>query len=498
MACLLGIPLASLGQQDGGYNASADAPDKNVSADAPDKRVDLPTHFLGRLQKKTADLEDRLTRQTEKYLQKMARREEKIRQRLYKLDSNAAKRAFAGAQGRYADLAERLRTDTGSKSLSFTGEYLPYADSLQGSLSFLQQRQQLSGGAYMGSAGASAQVQHCLHELQALRAKLEDADQAKQFIRDRKEQIKQLLSQYTHLPAGVRKEYQGLNQDLYYYSQQVREYKEMLNDPDKLTKEALGILSKLPAFQAFMKQNSQLAGLFSLPANYGSTAGLAGLQTRDQVAALINQQVMAGGAGGQAALQANLASAQSQLDGYKDKLSKLGGGSGDIDMPDFKPDNQKTRSFWRRLEYGMNFQTTRNNYYFPTVSDFGLSVGYKLSDRSTIGLGASYKLGWGNGIRHIAFSSQGMGLRSFVDIKIKGSFFATGGLEYNYTLPFSSYQQLHQWDDWTRSGLLGISKTVAMKSRVFKKTKLQLLWDFLSYGQRPRTQPLLFRINYGF
>jgi len=473
MACLLGIQLASLGQQDGGYNASADG---------PDKLMDLPIHFLGRLQKKTTDLEDRLTRQTGKYVQKMARREEKIRQRLYKLDSNAAKRAFAGAQGRYTDLAERVRTDTGSQSRSFSGEYLPYVDSLQGMFKFLKDK-----------PGAASS----LRQLQVLQAKMEGADQVKQFIRDRKEQIRQLLSQYTHLPAGLSKEYQGLNQDLYYYSQQVREYKEMLNDPDKLTKEALGILNKLPAFQAFMKQNSQLAGLFSLPANYGSPASLAGLQTRDQVAALINQQVAAGGAGGQAALQTNLQSAQSQLDGYKDKLSKLGGGSGDIDMPDFKPNNQKTRSFWHRLEYGTNFQTTRNNYYFPTVSDLGLSVGYKLSDRSIVGLGVSYKLGWGNGIQHIAFSSQGVGLRSFADVRLKGSFSVSGGFEYNYTTPFTGVQ-LPGWDKWTKSGLIGISKTVSMKSRVFKKTKLQLLWDFLSYGQRPRTQPLLFRINYGF
>jgi len=216
------------------------------------------------------------------------------------------------------------------------------------------------------------------------------------------------------------------------------------------------------------------------------------------VAALINQQVAAAGPGGPAALQASLQSAQSQLDGYKDKLSKLGAGSGDVDMPDFKANPNKTKSFWRRLELGTNFQTTRNNYFFPTVSDFGLSVGYKLSDRSIIGIGASYKLGWGNGIQHIAFSSQGAGLRSFVEVKIKGSFSVSGGLELNHTAPFRTYQQLHDWADWTKSGLIGMTKTVSMKSRVFKKTKVQLLWDFLSYQQVPRTQAVVFRIGYNF
>jgi len=458
----------------------------------PDKTagmLNFPSRFFSRIQNKTANLDQQLTRQTEKYLQKMARREERLRKKLYKVDSAAAKSLFAGSAERYAALSQRMAGDTGSSnSLNLNGEYQAYTDSLQGMLKFV--------GANPGLAGSSSPaLQSSLRQLQSLQAKMQDADEIKEYIRQRKQQLSQYIQQHTNLIGLLGKDYQAMNQDIYYYSQQVREYKEMLNDPDKLTKQALTLLNKLPAFQAFMKQNSQLAGLFGLPSNYGDPASLAGLQTRDQVAALIQQQVSAGGAGGAAALQSNLQSAQSQLDGYKDKLSKLGGGSGDIDMPDFKPNDQKTKAFWKRLEYGTNFQTTRNNYYFPTVSDFGLSVGYKVSDRSTIGVGASYKLGWGNGIRHIAFSSQGAGLRSFVDVRLKGSFSMTGGLEYNYTTPFKGVQ-LPAWDRWTKSGLIGVSKTVSMKSRVFKKTKVQLLWDFLSYQQVPGTQAVVFRIGY--
>jgi hypothetical protein len=455
--------------------------------DQPDKAtaiINLPSKFLHRIQRKTANLDEQLTRQTEKYLQKMATREERLRKKLYKVDSNAAKNLFAGTAERYAALSQKLRNDTGStSSLSLNGEYQAYTDSLQGMLKFM---------------GDSPKALASLRQLQALQAKMQDADGIREYVRERKQQIAEYIQQHTSVSGLLGKDYQGFNRDVYYYSQQVREYKEMLNDPDKLTIQALTLLNKLPAFQAFMKENSQLAGLFSVPANYGSTATLAGLQTRDQVAALINQQVAAGGAGGQAALQANLQSAQSGLDGYKDKLSKLGVGSGDIDMPDFKPNGQKTKSFWRRLEYGTNFQTTRNNYYFPTVSDFGLSVGYKVSDYSVVGLGASYKLGWGNGIQHIAFSSQEAGLRSFVEVKIKGSFSASGGLELNHTTPFARFQQLRNWTAWTKSGLVGVTKTVSMKSRVFRKTKVQLLWDFLSYRQVPRGQAVIFRLGYNF
>ena len=517
------------------------APGYGQSADGMDGLTGLPAHFLRKVQDKTASLDEGLTKQTEKYLQRMQRREARLRKKLDKVDSTAAKSLFSGADGQYAALAKQIATDTGGRKVALSGEYQPYADSLRGMLGFLQARaggasgaggtgtagmmgmgaggdglpvavRSLGGvgqegegvkaagvtGMMQGASPQLAQLQQASSQFEAMQAKLQDADQAKAFIQARKQQIGDYLRQHANLSSLLGKEYQGMNQDVYYYSEQVRQYKAMLNDPDKMEKEALGVLEKLPAFQAFMKQNSQLAGLFGLPANYGTPQGMAGLQTRDMVSALIQGQVAAGGSGGAAALQSNLQSAESQLDGFKDKLGKLGGGSGDMDMPDFKPNGQKTKTFWKRLEYGANFQTTRDNYYFPTVSDLGLSVGYKLSDRSTVGVGASYKLGWGNGIQHIALSSQGAGLRSFVDIRIKGSFSATGGLEYNYTTPFASYQDLRVWNSWTKSGLIGVTKTVSMKNRFFKKTNLQLLWDFLSYQQVPKTQPVLFRVGYTF
>ena len=441
---------------------------------AADKAQSFPSRLLGKLQSTTANLNQQLTEQTTKYLQKMQRREDRLRKKLSGVDSNAARQLFGNSQQQYAALMQKIRTDTGSRNQTLSGTYMPYLDSLQGTMKFL---------------GVPGQVQ-------ALQAKMGDANQVQSFVQQRKQQISQYITQHTDLQGLLGKQYAGLNKDAYYYSQQLRQYKEMWNNPDQLEQKALTILNKLPAFQTFMKNNSQLAGLFHLPGNYDSPEALAGLQTKDQVAQQIQSQVAAGGAGGAAALQSNMQSAESKLDGYKDKLGKLGQGNGDMDMPDFKPNDQKTKTFWKRLEYGANFQTTHNNYYFPTITDFGLSLGYKLGNSNVIGVGASYKLGWGNGIQHVALSSQGMGLRSFLEIKIKSSFSATGGFEYNYTTPFTSFQDIRQIQRWTQSGLIGISKTVSMKSQFFKQTKLQLLWDFLSYQQVPKTQAVVFRLGY--
>ncbi|MBL7737786.1 MAG: hypothetical protein JNK14_01115, partial [Chitinophagaceae bacterium] len=174
-------------------------------------------------------------------------------------------------------------------------------------------------------------------------------------------------------------------------------------------------------------------------------------------------------------------------------------GSSDAEMPEgFKPNNQKAKSFWQRLEYGTNVQTQKATNFFPVTSDIGLSVGYKLNDKSIIGAGVSYKMGLGTGWNNLRLSNQGVGLRSFIDWKIKGSFWINGGYEQNYRTAFSDFDQLRNFSAWQTSGLVGLSKVVSLKTKFFKKTKVQLLWDFLSYKQVPVAQSILFRIGYNF
>jgi uncharacterized membrane-anchored protein YhcB (DUF1043 family) len=471
------------------------------------KAANFSSRLFGRIQSQSADINQRLTTQTQKLLVRMARREQRLQQKIAGVDSAGAQRLFAGLQQQYADLAARVRTDTGSNKATFSGQYQPYADTMRGAMSFLQQHPQLlaagsgvsaTGGLPAVSPAVLTKLQGATSQLQSLQAKLQDADQVKAFVQQRQQQIGQYIAQHASLGPLLGKDYGGMNQNIYYYSQQVRQYKEMLNNPDALAQKALAVLSKLPAFQTFMKNNSQLGSLFSLPGNYASTQAINGLQTKDQVAQLVQGQVSAGGAGGASALQSNLQSAQSQLDGYKAKLPSLGTGNGDAQMPDFKPNAEKAKSFLGRIQYGFNFQTTHNSYYYPNLLDLGLSIGYKLNSTNVIGVGVAYEMGTGNGINHIALTNNGIALRSFVTIKIKGSFSASGGFEYNYTTPYTSYQQLKQIQYWTKSGLIGVQKTISMKSKVLKQTTLSLLWDFLSYSNLPPTQSVIYRMGYSF
>jgi hypothetical protein len=226
-------------------------------------------------------------------------------------------------------------------------------------------------------------------------------------------------------------------------------------------------------------------------------SSLAGLQTRADVSSLIQGRLAAGGPNAQAAFSQNFQQAQNELNALKDKVIKAGGNSSDANIPNFKPNAQKSKTFMQRLEYGSNFQFAKANSLVPTTADIGLSLGYKINDKSIIGVGLSYKMGLGN-IQHIKISHQGIGFRSFIDWKLKKQFFVSGGFEINYNAQFKNISQLKSYNDWQEAGLIGITKKVNVNTKFFKGTKLQLLYDVLYRQHIPVSQPVLFRVGYSF
>jgi len=452
----------------------------------------LPAKFLQGIQHKTASLDGQLSRNTARYLAAAARQEKHLRRKLSSVDSAGAVNLFNGSEQQYANLERKVRTDTGGRDIPLHGAYMAYIDSLKNSLAFLRQNQSLMGN----NPALQARLQQSVSSFQQLQAKMQDAEQVQQFLQQRKEQIRQYIEQHTQLPSDIGRAYDGYKKQAYYYSQQLQSYKDALNDPDKLFKAGLKVLDQFPAYREFVAKNSMLASIFNIPSNAPSGNTVQGMATRDQVLAAIQGPSPTGNSRLSGALQQNVQSAQGQVDGLRDKLNASG--SADLTQPDFKPNNQRTKSFLRRLEYGTDLQSTHSTVFFPMTTDIGVSVGFKLDSKNVIGIGASYKMGWGSNIQHIHLTGQGVGLRSFADIRVKDSWYASGGYEYNYQKPFPLTRIPVQLENWQRSGLIGISKVVPMRTRFLKKAKLQLLWDFLSYSQMPKTQPFKFRIGYNF
>jgi hypothetical protein len=447
--------------------------------------LSFPDKIFGRIDKEANKYEQKLTRQTEKYLNKLEQQEQKLKRKLWRTDSTKAKEMFGDVKGRYDGLRNTLKEQEDKVQGNTSTVYNGHLDSLGTAMIFLQNNPQLQQAtALKDKLGTNVK------SIADLKSKLNQTENIRKQIQQRQQQLKQHLQN-----TPLAKEFRKFKKEVYYYQAQLKEYQEAFKDPKKLGGKLLQAANKIPAFQDFLQKHSYLATMFRMPTptDPGYAANMAGLQTRADLSTILNQQIAAGGPNAQQQFQQQIQAAQQEIQKLKAKILPQGGSS-DEPIPDFKPNNQKTKSFLERIEWGSNMQTSKGNLYFPVTSDIGVSAGYKINDKSIIGIGASYKVGLGQNWQNINITHQGAGLRTFVDIKLKGSFWISGGGELNYRNEFRRIEVLKDMNAWQQSALLGISK----KYKVGKKFKgnAQLLYDFLWKQQQPRTQAVVFRLGY--
>ncbi len=290
-----------------------------------------------------------------------------------------------------------------------------------------------------------------------------------------------------------------INKEAYYYVEALSKYKQIFSDPKKVEEIVLKFLNNIPAFRNFAEQNSPLSTLFaslgSLPSlsTVASTPIINGLPSRASL-----QQYM----------QANIPSLtklnpveqiRNKLPEIQPELNKLKKAANDLSgmknksLKDFKPNSQRNKPFVKRLEFSTDLQFGKSTNYLPATTDIAVKAGYKLNDKSSTGVGINYKMGLGNGWNKIKISSEGLGLRTYLKWKVKGSLDIQGGSEWNYML--QKTEQLKYMNVWQQSALIGLSKQFKAVKKM--KGNIQVLYNFL-YNKQPNKQPLVFRFGYGF
>lgn len=257
-----------------------------------DSVLQLPGSYFNEVQKKYSAADRKLTQQTDKYIATLEKIDKRVQRKLARMSGKVFSK-IAGADGQYEQLRNKIQQGATREMSATSGTYLPMMDSVKGSLSFLSQHATLLKGAK-----EKEKVLGSLERLNQLQGKLQCTDQLKGLIAARKEQLSQYILQlgakgnaYTSLYKSLSQDMAAYQKQAYYYSTQVAAYKAMLNEPDRLITKGLAVLRKIPAFTAFMKTHGQLAGLFGLPIDYGTSGTVAGLQTRAQTQALITSQI---------------------------------------------------------------------------------------------------------------------------------------------------------------------------------------------------------------
>lgn len=451
---------------------------------------------LGRLAGQAQTLTASLQQQSLHLLDRLQRKDAALQNTIRQKDSSALKASQQIAQ-QYNAWRQRLTAlNSEATSLSI---YIPRLDSLQTALRFLHVNTAVLNSVQLNS------LQGLSIKLSALSGKLQQAAGLSNFLSTRQASLQQQLTQ-----LGMLNKLTTYKQQLYYYKAQVVGYKNLLNDPDKLTNTVMALVRSRPAFQQYFQQHSYLSTLFRLPGNSPATGAgkpIPGLQTRAQTTALVQARLgknadlstalAAGGSDNNAGsnpLAGGMQQARQQLSQWKAKLAQYGGtGSSSDPMPDFQPNPQHNKTFLQRLQLGWDLQTQSSSYYIPALSTVGLSVGYILNSKSVVGIGAGYILGWGEPFNHITLSSQGASLRGFLHWKLKGSLWASGGLEMNYLNAFTGIDQLRSFSAWQSSALVGLMKPYKAGHR---SGNLQLLFDALYKQHVPQSQPVVFRIGY--
>ncbi len=446
----------------------------------------VPVKYLDAVENKIDKYSNRITGKTEKTLAKLSKWENKIKSILDQVSPETSDKLFGNNATTFTSLLKKLQE---GKAIAegYKTKYNEYRDKLTTSVKYLEDQKDKLDKKFVQP------ISNTKKKLEELEKDVNNTEAVEAFIKERKKQLVDEAFKY----LGKSKYLTKIDKEAYYYVETLRNYKELFNDKKKAEELALKLLNKIPAFTEFAQKNSMLAQLFGSPSGGGNMANLAGLQTRAGVNALIQNRLAAGGPSAREAFSQNMQQAQAELTQLKDKIMKVGGSSSEANIPSFKPNEQRSKTFLQRLEFGSNFQFAKNNSLVPTTADIALSVGYKLNDKSIIGIGASYKMGLGS-IQRISISHQGIGLRSFIDWKLKKQFFVTGGFEMNYNARFKNIDQLQNYSDWQQSGLVGLTKKLNIKTKFFKGTSVQLLYDMLYRQHNPVSQPVLFRMGYSF
>src|SRR4051812_33928667 len=86
------------------------------------KILHFPDKLFKKVDDKTADINERLVRQTDKYLDRLSRQEAKLKKKLAKKDSLAAVKIFGDVKGQYAALSNSIKS-TALKANSLSARY---------------------------------------------------------------------------------------------------------------------------------------------------------------------------------------------------------------------------------------------------------------------------------------------------------------------------------------------------------------------------------------
>jgi ribosome-associated translation inhibitor RaiA len=435
----------------------------------------IPEKFTTSLHKKINSVERQLQKSSAKALRKLQKQERKLYKAMLQQNSQAAQAIL----GIGIDSLAKEKLLAGDVSNTMEG-FHPWVDSMRASLQFLQ----TDSGAKLCMPNALKQMPLVQAQLQKLQSQLAGADKLHAIIADRQQLMRQ---NFLHYPS-IQKLLDKYTKQAYYYKAKLNDYKALLSNRKKAEAAAYHLLSKIPAFKKFISKHTYLGNLLS--PSIGNVASYG--QTNNYVIALVSSN----GPGAMQQIRDNIQAGQNQLEQLKAKLggAQLASGGNSNEIPTFKANEMRKKSFFKRLSFGTNYQFTAARGTAPQMLDLGVQVAYQFNKNKQAGIGLGYRLGMGKSIRQLALSSEGLSMRSFFDLRIKGGIYASGGLELQYNTRFYQLRQLQLREQWNQLALIGISKKMNLGKKAGAGISVQ--YNIFAH-QQPASSPWVIRYHIG-
>lgn len=370
--------------------------------------------------------------------------------------------------------------------------YNSYLDTLETSLKFIDKLNIPDRFALKG-------IEPLTQSIGKAKINIEESEAIMGYLR---KQLAFLEAGKNEMSRKVAREVQKIKKELARSSEKFRDIQSVLTEKGKLEKKLCEALRETTAFADFFEKYSLTGGLFAI--KKAGSDNLDGLQTRADVQLAIKEKCQFSGVDGKSLLSA-------QIQAAKNKLAQM---RGEYSSPDqsaeFNGLNLNTirsKTFLQRVEFGTNIKFSKATNMFPVRSEVMILMGYRISDNSSAGIGVTHWLGLGSGFNNISLTHQGLGLNSYVKVKMTHGFYLQSGWEQNYfsryLLPGSTLTASNR----KNSALLGLSKQTNigksfLKGKWGKDRKggstISLLYDFLYRQALPKTEAVKLRFGYIF
>lgn len=460
------------------------------SGNAYSQEGSLSDHLLEKYvnvgKKKSASLHNKVSKQYNKTLSKIISEEIILKNMLLSIDSMEGNRVFGNVRDVYGKwVVTRSESSTGSESKLHN---LPYLDTLLSSVKHLQL---ISNESKLLSS--QSEFQELFDGFLKLDSILSRTINLQQFLKERRTYLKQQLSKW-NLEKSITK----LDKNIYYLGQSLDEFKSLFNSKSVVERKILQLIRSSDSFKDLLNQRRSLIPGFAMPLSVLNTSreNNSGLQTRFSVQEQI-RQLPIDSLDPATFLDSRLEeNKNSQSEPSLGQLATLGrkylG-----EQPGFKVNGQKGKGFFRRVELGCNIQFGKFIKALPSSGELAFSLGYKVNDKVTSGLAASYRLGFSERINKLSISHQGFGIRSFLDWQFPRNFYASGGFEVNYFPGLRSNIQItgEHMNLWQTSLLMGATKRYSIGKR---KGAIQVYLDIKSLERQSFRSPILVRNAFFF